>query len=142
MAENRDNPVKALRSELGWNQTKLATELGMSIASIQNYERGMTPSAEAIRKMQTLAAAHGLEKIGFDLAPRAHSVAKVFTPADRSRPRLPKVSSGKDLGDSMHETLDLIIESGDADLVGFIESGLQAAKRLLEGKPETRRSLK
>jgi transcriptional regulator with XRE-family HTH domain len=133
MAEKRENAVRALRVALGWNQTKFATELGMSIASIQNYERGMSPSEHAIVKMQNLAASNGLEELGFALVPGNHSITTVFMPGS-PRPRLPKSPRGKHLGDSLHETLDAIIENADAETVAAVAVVLDLARRNIGGK--------
>jgi transcriptional regulator with XRE-family HTH domain len=127
MAEKHENPVRALRTALGWNQTKFATELGMAISSIQNYERGRSPSEEAIVKMQNIAAANGLEELGFALTPGNHSVTAVFERG--SVPRLPKSTRGKHLVDSLHETLDAIIENGEAETVAAISVVLDLVRR-------------
>jgi len=133
MAEKQENPVRALREALGWNQTKFATALGMSIASIQNYERGRSPSEQAIVNMQNLAAANGFEELGFALVPGSHSVTTVFE-SGAGKPRLPKAAHGKHLGDSMHETLDVIIENAEAETVAAVGVVLDLVRRNVGGK--------
>jgi len=37
--------MREFREKLGWTQQRLATELGMSVSQIANYERGTVRSA-------------------------------------------------------------------------------------------------
>ena len=50
--------MRELRTKLGWSQQRLATELGMSVSQIANYERGTVRSTGrqvAIPKVVELA---------------------------------------------------------------------------------------
>ncbi len=46
--------VKHLRERLGWSQQRLADAIGMSLASVRNYEAGAIPSAEALAKLRAI----------------------------------------------------------------------------------------
>ena len=47
--------VKHLRERLGFSQKRLADAIGMSLASIRNYEAGAVPSPEALAKLRKLS---------------------------------------------------------------------------------------
>jgi len=47
--------IKHLRERLGWSQQRLADAIGMSLASVRNYEAGAVPSAEALAKLRALS---------------------------------------------------------------------------------------
>jgi transcriptional regulator with XRE-family HTH domain len=49
------NAIKELRERLGWTQQQLANAIGMSLASIRNYEAGAVPSADALAKLRALS---------------------------------------------------------------------------------------
>lgn len=46
--------IKHLRERLGWSQQRLADAIGMSLASVRNYEAGAVPSSEALAKLRAL----------------------------------------------------------------------------------------
>lgn len=127
-----ENAVRNLRMALGWNQTRFATELDLSIASIQNYERGSHPSEAAILRMQNLAAKHGLDALGFALAPRPFAI-KVVAPGDKT-PRLRGSPAGTQLDHRLHENLDRIIATGDAEAIAAVEALLAVLVRAAGGK--------
>lgn len=49
------NAIKHLRERLGWSQQRLADSIGMSLASVRNYETGAVPSAKALAKLRALS---------------------------------------------------------------------------------------
>lgn len=49
--------IKHLRARLGLSQQRLADAIGMSLASVRNYEAGAVPSAEALAKLRALSPA-------------------------------------------------------------------------------------
>ena len=140
MAKNKNrrklsgNPIRNLRMALGMNQTRFAMELDMSIASIQNYERGSRPSDDAVRRMQTLAAERGLDELGISLATRpTYAVQKIYSQGKRVRVPNPH---GADLGDALHDQLDVILKRGDPEVIAVLEGVLHLFSRRPEGGKE------
>ncbi len=127
-----DNPIRQLRDALGWTQTQFASALGMSISMIQNYERGQHPSESSICKMQTLAAEKGFADLGIALVGRQAVVTKVFEPKEAGRRVRVHAGGGVDLTDSFHNMLDVIIESGDPEIIGALESFLRVMRIAVE----------
>lgn len=123
MEDKNENPTRKLRTALGWNQTKFATALGLSLATIQNYERGVSPSESAIVKMQTLAASYGLVDEGFALDHKPFVVRKVIEPGHHVRAPNPR---GNDLSDNLHDLLDRIMNAGNSSDIAALEAVLQA----------------
>lgn len=123
MSDRQENPVRKLRTALGWNQTRFATALELSLATVQNYERGVSPSESSLIKMQTLAASHGLIDEGFGLDHKPFVVRKVIEPGHHVRAPNPR---GNSLADSLHDQLDRIINAGNPTDIAAIEAVLQA----------------
>lgn len=108
-------------------QQQFAGELGVSLASIQNYERGSAPSVTAINKMKTLAARKGLADLAIELDHGTYEA--LFEPRDGilSRPKIQlPAHGGKDLRDTLHQRLDELLAAGDHDAVIAIDAVLQA----------------
>jgi transcriptional regulator with XRE-family HTH domain len=126
------NAIRRLRRALSMSQTQFAVEAGLSIASIQNYERGSQPSDEAIHKMQTLAAEHGLEEIAFSLRAKPFSIQKVFAPGGK-HVRVPN-AHGSELGHVLHEKIDIILAKGDGETVALLEGLVNLVAGFVEGK--------
>lgn len=58
----KNNPVKAFRLKLCWEQDKLAKELGVTRGAVCNWELGVrNPSLSAIRKMRDTAEKHNIK---------------------------------------------------------------------------------
>jgi transcriptional regulator with XRE-family HTH domain len=58
--------VKKLRASLGLSQQRFATELGLSIRAIVNYEQNRVPSARALAQMESLAGRTQLPELAYD----------------------------------------------------------------------------
>ena len=54
-AKKAMSAIKHLRERLGWSQQRLADAIGMSLASVRNYEAGAVPSPEALAKLRALS---------------------------------------------------------------------------------------
>ncbi|KKL21474.1 hypothetical protein LCGC14_2445120, partial [marine sediment metagenome] len=54
------NPIRKLRTALGLNQEDFAREIGRSHQSVRNYERGIEPPPEVLKRIKELADKHGL----------------------------------------------------------------------------------
>jgi transcriptional regulator with XRE-family HTH domain len=52
---NLMNAIKQLRERLGLSQQRLADAIGMSLASVRNYEAGAVPSPEALARLRALS---------------------------------------------------------------------------------------
>lgn len=55
--------VRTLRESLGMSQQAFANKLGLSIRAIANYEKDRRPGGDALVKMGSLAADHGLGEL-------------------------------------------------------------------------------
>jgi transcriptional regulator with XRE-family HTH domain len=60
--------MRAARGLLGWSQTRLATEAGMSLPTVKRYETAATEKVSdgAIEKLQAALEASGIEFIDGD----------------------------------------------------------------------------
>ncbi len=58
--------VKKLRGSLGFSQQRFATELGLSIRAVVNYEQDRIPSARALAQMESLAARNQLPELAYE----------------------------------------------------------------------------
>jgi transcriptional regulator with XRE-family HTH domain len=58
MEANLSEAVKELRKILGLSQQAFATELGMSIRAVVNYEKDRAPAAKALAQLEKLASEH------------------------------------------------------------------------------------
>lgn len=57
--------VRQLRSDLAWSQQKFATEMGLSIRAVVNYERDRAPNPKSLARLEALAEAHGLVDLAY-----------------------------------------------------------------------------
>jgi|SRR5215469_18907964 len=56
MQPNLSTAVKELRSALGLSQQAFATQLGLSIRAVVNYEKSREPTARALAQLEQLAS--------------------------------------------------------------------------------------
>ena len=56
MEPNLNTAVKELRSALGLSQQAFATQLGLSIRAVVNYEKNRAPTARALAQLEQLAS--------------------------------------------------------------------------------------
>lgn len=131
MKEDTVNPVKALRTALGMSQVDFAVALEISVQSVQSYERGTRLSEVAIEKMQKLAADRHLVEEGFALR-GLPGLSRVVQKGDKLRLR--RKPTGHDMSDSLHESLDFILENADGETVAAVEALIQLVRRNVGGK--------
>ncbi len=63
----QDSPIKALREQLGLDQTEMADALGWGQSRLSNYENGIrTPPIEAARELAKFFRDRGLPEITVD----------------------------------------------------------------------------
>ena len=55
MEPNLNTAVKELRNALGLSQQAFATQLGLSIRAVVNYEKNRAPTARALAQLEQLA---------------------------------------------------------------------------------------
>ncbi|HEX4311922.1 MAG TPA: helix-turn-helix transcriptional regulator [Acidobacteriaceae bacterium] len=118
--------VRRLRHALRMSQQQLATELGLSVASIRAYEAGQKVSEGSLEKLKSLAARKMLPDFAIELDGREFKVRAVYEPGKKVR--MPRVPAGEDLGDVMHRMLDEVIESGQPEIIVAVESVLQVCR--------------
>lgn len=118
MIENR---YLRLRKALGMTQQQFAVAASLSMASVQNYEKGLEPSHNTLMRLVNLALEHGLAELAVELQGGEVAVVREFPPKG-SRPRLPETPGSISLQDELHRAVDLVLQSGDPEAVGALES--------------------
>ena len=119
-----EQPARKLRKALGMTQQQFANALQMSIASVQGYDSGRQLSDSAIEKMMNLAVTKGRADIAAEL--RNFGVKVIYEPPSPGTPargkiRLPKGGVGRNLADELHDGLDFILNSGDAEATAVLD---------------------
>jgi transcriptional regulator with XRE-family HTH domain len=104
--------IKQLRKRLGWSQQRLADAIGMSLASVRNYEAGAVPSAEALAKLRALS------------------------PTD-FEPLFAKASDNKrmEVNEQWHRMLESILNSNREDVIDALKSSLVVFNRVVVEQP-------
>jgi len=105
--------TKQLRQRFGWSQQRLADAIGMSLASVRNYEAGAAPSAEALARLRALSP------IDFE-------------------PLFAKGSENKRVAanEQWHRMLELILNSSREDAIDALKSTLVVLNRVVVEQPE------
>lgn len=125
------------------NQADFAREVGKSMQSLQNYERGAKPPAEVVGKLYEIATAH--HRIDLALALGGDwKVRRVFEPGERIISARPEASKAP--VENWHQMLDEILNSGQADAADAVKSSLTVSRELVRqrarkvySKPEKKR---
>ena len=99
--------IKHLRERLGWSQQRLADAIGMSLASVRNYEAGAVPSAEALAKLRALSPTD------FD---------SIFAKGSESKRTA--------ANEQWHRILESILNSNRQDIVNAVKSSLVVFNRV------------
>ena len=110
------NVARSVRERLGLTQVEFANEVGLSYASVQNYDRGVPPSPGARQRIAELAEQHGLGDLVDDwIADREErSVVPVTIP------RAPEDQKWVDLlVEVLHSGHTMAINAVTQDLVAF-----------------------
>ena len=105
--------IKHLRERLGWSQQRLADAIGMSLASVRNYEAGAVPSAEALAKLRALSPTD------FD---------SIFAKGSESKRAA--------ANEQWHRILESILNSNRQDIVDAVKSSLVVFNRVVGEPPE------
>ena len=105
--------IKLLRERFGWSQQRLADAIGMSLASVRNYEAGAVPSAEALAKLRALS------------------------PTDFD-PLFAKGSENKRVAanEQWHRMLESILNSNREDISDALKSSLVVFNRVVAEQPQ------
>jgi transcriptional regulator with XRE-family HTH domain len=115
--------IREIREYTGMNQSDFAREIGRSIQSLQNYERGAPPRADVIDKLRRLAIAHGREDLAAAMG--GFGVKSVFDPGETiiSAPRS-TAASKPPKKDGWQQMLDEVLNSGQQDVVDAVNANL------------------
>ena len=105
--------VKQLRKRLGWSQQRLADTIGMSLASVRNYEAGAAPSAEALAKLRALSPSD------FEL---------LFVQSSENK----RVAANE----QWHRMLESILNSNRDDIIDALKSSLVVFNRVIVEQPK------
>ena len=108
------NAVRQLRRRLGWSQQRLADAIGMSLASVRNYEAGAVPSPDALAKLRALSP------IDFD-------------------PLFAKSSDSKMVAanEQWHRILESVLNSNREDVIDALENTLVVFYHVVAEQPQT-----
>jgi transcriptional regulator with XRE-family HTH domain len=105
--------IKHLRERLGWSQQRLADAIGMSLASVRNYEAGAVPSAEALAKLR------GLSPTDFE---------SIFAKGSETKRAA--------ANEQWHRLLESILNSNRKDIVDAVKSTLVVFNRVAGDEPK------
>jgi transcriptional regulator with XRE-family HTH domain len=105
--------IKHLRERLGWSQQRLADAIGMSLASVRNYEAGAVPSADALAKLRALSPTD-FESIFAQGSERKRTAAN----------------------EQWHRILESILNSDRLDIVDAVKSSLVVFNRVVGDEPK------
>ena len=108
------NPIKTLRTALDLNQEDFAREIGRSHQSVRNYERGIEPPPEVLKRIEDLADKHGLKEL--------------FAPAQPEQSPAPRPGSSSD-NQHWRDLLEEILASGDEEAISLVKDGLVVASK-------------
>jgi transcriptional regulator with XRE-family HTH domain len=100
--------IKHLRERLGWSQQRLADAIGMSLASVRNYEAGAVPSNEALAKLRALSPT---------------DFESIFAKGSENK----RVAANE----QWHRILESILNSNRKDVIDAIKSSLVVFNRLV-----------
>jgi transcriptional regulator with XRE-family HTH domain len=100
--------IKHLRERLGWSQQRLADAIGMSLASVRNYEAGAVPSAEALAKLRALSPT---------------DFESIFAQGSESKRAA--------ANEQWHRVLESILNSNRRDIVDAVKSSLVVFNRVV-----------
>lgn len=100
--------IKHLRERLGWSQQRLADAIGMSLASVRNYEAGAVPSADALAKLRALSPT---------------DFESIFAKGSESKREA--------ANEQWHRILESILNSKRQDVVDAVKSSLVVFNRVL-----------
>lgn len=107
--------IKDLRERLGLSQQRLADAIGMSLASIRNYEAGAVPSPEALAKFR-------------ELSPRDFD--SIFAKSSDNKRAV--------ANEHWHRMLESILNSNRSDLINALKTNLVVFNRVAgEQRDET-----
>jgi transcriptional regulator with XRE-family HTH domain len=105
--------IKHLRERLGWSQQRLADAIGMSLASVRNYEAGAMPSAKALSKLRALSP------IDFE---------SIFAKSSENKRAA--------ANEQWHRVLESILNSNRQDIIDAVKSSLVVFNRVAGELPE------
>lgn len=105
--------IKHLRERLGLSQQRLADAIGMSLASVRNYEAGAVPSAEALAKLRALSPTD-FESIFAKTSENKRAAAN----------------------EQWHRMLESILNSSRQDIIDAVKSSLVVFNRIAGAQPE------
>lgn len=112
--------IKHFRERLGLSQQRLADAIGMSLASIRNYEAGAVPSREALAKLRALSPKD------FD---------SIFAKSSDNKRAA--------ANEHWHRILESILNSNRSDLINALKTNLVVFNRIAgEQRDETPRTKK
>lgn len=100
--------IKHLRERLGLSQQRLADAIGMSLASVRNYEAGAVPSAEALAKLRALSPT---------------DFESIFAQGSEHK----RVAANE----QWHRILELILNSNRPDVIDALKSSLVVFNRVV-----------
>lgn len=105
--------IKHLRERLGWSQQRLADAIGMSLASVRNYEAGAVPSVQALAKLRALSPG---------------DFESIFAKSSEDK----RVAANE----QWHRILDSILHSERQDIIDAVKSALVVFNRVAGEPPE------
>lgn len=105
--------IKHLRERLGWSQQRLADAIGMSLASVRNYEAGAAPSADALAKLRALSPT---------------DFESIFAKGSESKRAA--------ANEQWHRILESILNSNRQDIVDVVKSSLVVFNRVVAAQSE------
>jgi len=105
--------IKHLRERLGWSQQRLADAIGMSLASVRNYEAGAVPSAEALAKLRALSPS---------------DFESIFAVGSEKK----RVAANE----QWHRILESILNGNRQDIIDAVKGSLVVFNRVLAEEPQ------
>lgn len=137
-----ENVIREIRKASGMNKGLFAVRVGASPRDVEAWETGTdVPAPSIVDKLKAIAAECGRGDLALTLSSEEWTVRAVFHPGEKFISQYGKESPVEATRrERLHQLLDKVLATGQADVIGHVESALDMADRLtVPAKPATRK---